>query len=266
MRKKIPRILVLLIFSIGVSCSQSTDNLYEEFNHSIGPEKAEILKSAIKSFDKFLILNFPDEKSENNRIIRFLNAIQENEYEIYQNWTFNAELDKNIIEEFEKSGLRKDVWMYGYELLEYDKPLSEYYRKNRDSLIACGDLGSIPDSIIDLEFIPIVMDSLDNDEIEKINIEEKRIKNSIEYDTTRFATPYPELILIINELEIKDSLLINYLDAKRIAGSLSMSILIRGLLYENEKRNYTNPLMKTIIIIELYYWIMEWGIKNTQNK
>ena len=108
-------IFLLTIFS---SCQESDHQIIEpelkEFNNHLGHDKAAVLNKAVNSFENFLKNNFPDQDEQQERLLRFLQLISNDEWP-NPNWKLQTEANKEILEEFETSGLRKEFRLYGYE-------------------------------------------------------------------------------------------------------------------------------------------------------
>lgn len=226
---------------------------YPEFNKIIGNDKAEILNKSIESFDEFLRINYNNQTNQNHRIIEFLKTIQKNEYCPDENWIFSTESNKQIIEQFEKSGLRKEIWMYGFERRERKKEYQEYYDNYRDiAFSTTKSLGSLKDLNIEDEIFPLTNDSLFMESLKQ---------DDIRFDSTKIATEISNIIIALDKIKPTDSLLINYIETKLIAGSISPSLLINILLYNYERHNFDNPLIKVILVTEFYYGIMNWDLE-----
>ena len=116
--KTMNKILLILLIIVFANC-QSQNNI-EAFDKQLGHEKAEAFNSAISSFQEFLILNYPNIDNENKRIKEFLKTIIHSE-NIKANFKVNKELCAKVVNKWESSGLRKEIWLYPYE--EYTSPI-----------------------------------------------------------------------------------------------------------------------------------------------
>ena len=116
MKKFIPHIIAIGILAISCSTvSQDKNSNLKQFNDFLGQDKANALNSGVESFDQFLKTNFPGK--ELKRIKLFLEYLQKN-LGPDSIWNLPTKRNKKIIAEFESSGLRKEIWVYGFE--EYE--------------------------------------------------------------------------------------------------------------------------------------------------
>lgn len=67
----------------------------------------------------------------------------------------------------------------------------------------------------------------------------------------------------LKNIQNPDSSIINYIQAKEIAGNLSVYISTKGFKYGLENYETNLEIWKRIIIIELYYDLIKWKIKNS---
>jgi hypothetical protein len=154
---------------------------------------------------------------------------------------------------FEKTGIRKDIWKYGFELYEEDLEFKKQYenqrKRNEDSTANLGDFNDI---IPEEEIIPIERKGdTENEE----NLIDPKI------DSTRYSSAYSGIIVEMHKAQIKDSLINEYVSAKFAAGNLSPSVFFPGFLERKDKYNYDNFYAKIIVIIEVYYGLIRQNIE-----
>ena len=205
-----------------LNCSKNQPNYCEDesfvkFAENYDPQKANDLIKAIESFDNFLNVNFSDSMTTNNKIIQFLEHELRNINSNNDNWILDIKKNQELIDQFEKSGLRKDFWLYGYEKAELNK--------NDD------------------EIIPIICDSA--------SIVEQR-EDSVKFLNMRWQSAESQIVYALQEMNTKDTVILSYIDARRIAGNISYGLLLNGLLTVSDTYNYNNILMKIVLVNEIY--------------
>jgi hypothetical protein len=70
-----------------------------------------------------------------------------------------------------------------------------------------------------------------------------------------------QIIYALDMLMSKDTIISNYLEARNMAGNLSVELLINGLLYAPDNYDYNNTLMKIILIDEIYSGMIYESVK-----
>ena len=232
-------LISLILFSI-YSCSKQkfqSGNL-EEFYQIVGDDKSAVLRKAIDSFDNFLIQNYGNCKNQNLRSIAFLKSLRDNNYQPLDTWKFDNDNIRILLSEFEKSKLRHEIYLYGFEIWkisnDFEKKYKHLTREQRDTLYD--------------ESIPQIVFHHSNNLF---------INDSIEYDSTRYSRVMNIFIETMVQIGLTDSLTLNYIDARQSAGAMSTSTMVNGLLYNHEKYNYTDPFVKIILVTEFYYGIIK---------
>ena len=229
------------------------------FNEALGIEKSKALDKAVESFEDFLKVNFPNQQTYADQAFSFLLELDSacNEgasFYLDSSWTLNSENDKRLVALFENSGLRREIWLFGYE---------GYYPKH--------DLSDI----LDTNIIYLPLDSFSPATIRSDSelMEEARYFSKMEgynYDTLlksiKFKRERRKNSLYTNEYgDFIYGLLIHSKDssyAKSIAEAyfkydISPCVLIPSLIEFNKtKVDLTDPLIKRILTVELYYPII----------
>lgn len=244
---KHPLYILSIIILTGFSCYGQTSDKddIEGFNKFLGYEKSDAMNKAIASFDRFLKNNFPNQNNQSDRIKKFLLQLQDS-FSSDSTWIFETQTNQKIIEEWETSGLRKEVWLYGFEDYEPKYNIHEMlYSREPDTLY---DLGELKIDSIEEIIIPILgVDSVEHAKREKEM--EERLKNSLATNT------YGEFLYGLAKYAPSDTLIKPYVDLKAVAGDVAPELIIPGLL--NHVSDYDEPFIKRIILIETYYLLMK---------
>lgn len=258
--KKSMRTLSLVILTISViGCSttgqKSQENRLMDFNSTLGEQKAAALDEAIDSFDEFLQVNFPNEKTYQDRAFSFLleldSACKDGiALALDTSWSLNPENHQRVFDLFENSGLRREIWLFGYE---------EYYPKNDLSeLLDSNIFYSSPDT-----FSPATIQS-DSQLMEEAAYFSKR--EGYNYDTLlkslKFKRERSINSLYNNQFGdyiyglIKhsgDSSWTKGFAMEQMQMSVSPCVLVPSLIEFNEtKVDLSDPFIKCIVAIELY--------------
>lgn len=114
----------MLIWSCQETQQKNNEPELVEFNNSLGQAKAEALNQAVASLDSFLLTNFQEQNDQQQRAITLLEQIRRDNWPD-PSWILRTEENKKILEDFEKSGLRKEFRIYDYE--EYSNVIDEEF-------------------------------------------------------------------------------------------------------------------------------------------
>lgn len=227
--------LTLLVVSGCESGTQVEANKdLETFNAFIGESKTKVLDQVVISYEHFLETNYSG-LEESEATTAFLADIRDQVAKTPSYWIIRTETNKAIVEEVESTGLRKEVWLtdtdhYDYKLeygLEDDTGSSDY--------IIMED--------IEEEIIPITEAGMDSSDLEKMR---KKARE------TRYFHTYGKYLQGLKELKTADSTILGYIEAKESIGNISPSLIAGGLLKSTRKGGFTNPIIKRIVVIELY--------------
>jgi hypothetical protein len=249
---------IIAIGLLAISCStlsQEKNKDLKEFNDFLGQEKANALNSAVESFDQFLMTNFPDNEAE--RTEAFLEYVQEN-FEPKSTWSLPTKRNKKIISEFESSGLRQEIWVYGYEEYEPQYDIYELLPPEQPDTSDIQNLGELDlDELFEEDIIPI--SNIDSAEIARREKElEERIKNSLHFNN------YGQYLYALAKFNLSDTTVQEYVDAKVVAGNISPVLIASGLLSQNI--DFKDSFIKRILVTEFYYWIMKWDIERKEKE
>lgn len=199
---------------------------------------------AVASFDDFLALNYPKETPFEIKVKAFLEDCMAL-YSTDPNWNVDNANPAEIIEAFESSGLRQEIWVYPYEVYHpkhfLNTTLQDTTRSSEEKIEV---------EIFD-EYIPI------------------RQRNSENYESTQFDSilEFNQIGLFIYGLEKAaptDSLIQEYIHAKQSVGNISPSLVAQGFL--NYKEDFNHPLFKRMVVAEFYYFILNGSLEKKDSK
>jgi len=212
-------ILTFAILVFLFSCTQKKDIRIIEFENSLGQTETKYLNDLINDFDSFLNKKY---KNEEFKFKQYLTEISESgEPEIW-------EIDKDKFEEIQKTNL----------FAKYDSifPDSVWYDNKVFNVSYSDSKVGISNSIA---FI--------NVESTKTNIDS--IINSLKTEP-RLVEIEPSYVQIALETVMaEDTLIQNYLDAKKTAGTISIRLIAGGLLHTLKPEN--EYFAKRILIMEM---------------
>ncbi len=247
-------ILIFLHLGFLTNCQKSPRSDIANFNEFLGKEKATALNEAIKSFDKFLETNFPNQDNQSDKTKEFLKRfINSNSPD--SSWIFTTKRNIKLLVQLESSGLRKEIWIYGKE--NYAEKYNIYDLINpfkNDSSQGLGEL-----EIIEDEIIPIPRPTTDSTELAGI---EKELDE--QYNNLLMTNEKGEFLYGLAKFANNDSIVHEYVEVKLVAGDFSPSIVASAFL--SHIRDFENPFIKRMIFVELYYWLIEWNIEKNEKK
>jgi hypothetical protein len=255
-------ITIILILTFG--CCQTTndkniDYKLKQFNDFLGKEKANALDKAVKSFEDFLINNYSDQKTRNERIRSFLEQLSINPAPD-SSWVFNTERNMAILDMLESSGMRREIMLFDKENYEPEYLFGEFNMgENEDSL----DLYRVISfEFEESEFIPIVgLDSVERAEIEMRNKEiEKELQNLC--DSTLWQNPFGQFLYGLKKYAYEDTLVNNYIQFRETLYFLSYVYIVDAFL--NPKIENYNPFLTRIIVADIYLDFMKWDIERNK--
>ncbi|WP_144606463.1 hypothetical protein [Algoriphagus algorifonticola] len=118
--------LTILFLSFSqLTSGQQVDR--EIFDATLGTQKAHTYSMLEGSFEQFLTLNYPNEKSLSKKMKRYLLDIQDQNF----NWTFDSNLSSITLQQLESSGLRKDIMLYKNETYKERFPFEDYIKEKK---------------------------------------------------------------------------------------------------------------------------------------
>lgn len=246
-------ILLLLLWGFLTNCQKSPKSDIKNFNDFLGKEKAKAFNEAIKSFDKFLETNFPNQDNQSDKTKKFLKQFL-NSDSPDSSWIFRTKRNKKILEQLESSGLRKEIWIYGKE--NYDEKYNIYDLINPFKNDSSQSLGKV--EIIEDEIIPIPRPAIDSTELARLEKERDE-----QYNNLLMTNEKGEILYGLAKFANNDSIVQKYVEVKLIAGDISPSLVASAFL--SQIKDFENPFIKRMIFVELYYWIMKWDVEKNNN-
>jgi len=69
---------------------------------------------------------------------------------------------------------------------------------------------------------------------------------------------YGKYLQGLKRIASNDSTLLDYIKAKELAGDISPALFLEGVLSGTFDKVYVNPIFKRVVVIELYFDLMEW--------
>jgi hypothetical protein len=252
---------IIAIGLLAISCStvsDEKDSNLNEFNDFLGKDRANALNSAVESLDQFLETNYSDFDNQTNRTKAFLEYFQENS-KPDSSWYLPTKQIQKIISDFETSGLRKEIWVYGYEEYEPKYDIHNILPTEEEEMDTSNihELGEIEFVFSEDEIIPL--SNIDTAEITRREKEMKeRIRNSLHFNN------YGQYLYALAKYNQSDTTIQKYVDNKILAGGHAPFLIASGLL--NQKIDFENPFVKRILVTEFYFWIMTWDIERNEKK
>ncbi len=254
---------VLIIVVILASCSNNIAQDKKEiiqFNEFLGTEKALALDNLVVSFQEFLRQNYSSEKSLAAQTQQFLEDLLENDCEPLDSWKFNTKENLKVFNKFEKSGLRKEIYLYRYELDTYELSKSEFSiydiiketESEQTDNLNMGTLEVDFDSLLlDIE-VPI-NETTEEDCSANAKREQERQNRR---DSSLVFNNYGRFLYGLAKFGGADSSIYQYAEVKLLAGDISPLLITNGLLTNVSPQSFEDPFLQRIIVVELYYFLM----------
>ncbi len=213
-----------------------------KFDNFLGPEKATAFNNVLESFENFLLTNFRQEQSEHDKIKAFLEYIAENNGPD-SSWIYETNENRNIYDLLESSGMRVEIICNGWEF-------DDYFDSFLNSL---PDIENI-DSIELIEEIVLEDENLYSEEEQKAwrrrdSLNEIRIQNM--YRINSFGKYIRGIELIAKD----NPQILEYIGAVRTGSKIRELDHLAESFLENVE-NFDTPIMKRIIMVELYLDLM----------
>ena len=252
-----PLILILtLLVQIGFTQTRQdrVTNDLQGFNDFLGKEKATALDAAVKSFDSFLSLNY----SGQEKTRKFLEDLN-HQLDSLPNWKFDSKENSKVLKLLETSGMRKEIWIYGYESYDChhcDGPFP-WPNLDNDTLVSATDtLDSIILEDIEEEIIPIWRDELDS--LERVKrIEEFERRNDSILNTNLSG----QFLYGLAKYAPNDTSIQEFIDVTFFMGGMPSYVFVNANL--RLLPDFEEPFYKRIIVAETYYHIFR---RNAEKK
>jgi hypothetical protein len=217
---------------------------YEPFHSYLGKEKTFALKESVRLFNSFLDDNYGDQKTKAGKAKAFLEYLSENN-QLTPDSTWEFDLRKNaiIVNLFERTGLRNEIWIYGKEDHFTNDALERYfkYQDSISNLLEARTVEAITGEI------PTVDDSL---------VEIQLYEDSIRYRETRIIPEYNSLLFVMLNNPSENSCIQKYIDYRFYKGLAREGSMITELL-KCEPECYSDLYFDVIMVSEFFYFYME---------
>lgn len=226
------------------SLATAQDISQKEFSKSLGNRESKALDLTVESFIDFLEINFPEYESSVKRKEAFLSYISEHS-SIDPKWLIDSIEAKMLYQKWESSGLRIEVYIYGYEMENY-KPkcnISEFLVKDSsDTLSKLGELQFEPeDTIVDSHFK------------EWLNYE--LIASNERFRVQMHTNRSGAFLCALISTSSGNRLVVNYVNAKLAADNLSPAFVASGILNSADLKN--EYFLDRILVVEYYFWLLK---------
>jgi len=219
------KILIVISFittllSCGISETPNTKDNLSRFNKFLGPKKAEVFNQGVNSFDIFLLLNYPNIDSEKRTQVFLEQLLITYTTNPDSSWTFDTESNKELIDAFETSGMRKEIIIYGYEVS----------KENEE----------------EWDLIPIRGETEDEYK-QRVKLEFSRLDSAYSFNI------HGLYLTGLSKFTKEDILIQQYVEVRQ-QGGFSPSFIINAYLKQNY--DYENPFFKRMIVADFYLDLM----------
>lgn len=241
-----------LIVISGLLYSTFTYCQNKEFDEFIGREKARALHEAVSSFDSFLEMNYRSEANYKAKATAFLNDFKKGNTE---NWRLDSIDTKRLIKDFERSGLRQEIWIFSKEIELSRDDYNEYYADliHAMALYDHGKKRFISPHSVDSISALSDHEDLDGDETVYLDIP------PVEGDSPQYRTDLPgpnctwnrDVISGIHKFS-NDSILWEYVQVKIDLCGIPKGNIASAMLKHGDKVDYGSYLMKVMLFMEFY--------------
>lgn len=238
------QLYIILIFGFFNCKSQQTE--YKVFLNELGTQKEQAYKYLAKSFEQFLKLNYPKEQSLGEQTRAYLLDVQTAVYQgVPTKYRYDSLSSVALLQDLEKSGLRKDLFIYGFEINDYPGYDIEQFLDEED--------WPISDSIeVDTNFEDIIKVELTDEEILSL-----KKKDSIMLDNYKFKPQVNQNGLFLYALAKSmkaDASFIGYVELKTYGMMSSLSNLSDGYLKNYSDKDLEVWYRQLTLIIEIFYY------------
>lgn len=165
-------------------------------------------------------------------------------------WTLDPENDNRLVNLFENSGLRKEIWLYGYEEYAPNYDLSKILDINAifssPEKYSPVNLRSDSELISEAECLSKI-ESYDYDSLlESLKIQRERRKNSL------YPNEYGKYIQGLIRYSEDDSYASSFAELQ-LQMTVSPCTLVSSLIeFNGSKVDLSDPFIKRIVVVELY--------------
>lgn len=248
--------ILLLYFFVGCQNPEPKQTNPEliQFNKFLGGEKAKCLDKSVESFERFLETNYPHEKGIQNKTKAFLMQL-DSTLSPDSNWVFETKKNELLLRSLESSGMRIEIYRYGYEDYSPDYDIEEFIEKDTNTKERTENLEELVVEIEDEEWVPISDSGRINDSVINRRLEEQ----SRRLDSMAWFNMQGQFLFGLSNFGSQDSIINEYVNARFEVGFISPTIMIAALLQKDV--DYLNPFVKRMLVAELYLDLMRWDLK-----
>lgn len=264
---KLINITSILLFLIATACStnkpSSLNKNLNNFNQYLGTTKSSVLDQAVFSLESFLLVNYPKTKKD-KRVHSFLKdlALASNTGPD-TNWVFNTKINKELVVDFESSGMRKEIAIYGYENYENNFLIDSLYfeedKSNNENVVE-GEM-VLEELIKEDSIYNYGRDTTGDAEFYRISEEQNKLLIA-RMDSNLSFNVYGQFLYALAKHTENDVAIQNYVEARREAGDLSPSLLFNA--YLEQDFDYNSPFFKRILVADVYLDLIKWDINRKE--
>lgn len=261
---KLINITSILLFLIATACSTnkpaSLNKNLTNFNQYLGTTKSSVLDQAVFSLESFLLVNYPNTKKD-KRVHSFLKELViASNTGPDTNWIFNTKINKELIIDFESSGMRKEIAIYGYENYENNFLIDSLYSKEDKLKNENSVMGELVLEEED-DLYSYGRDTTGDAEFYRISEEQNKLLIA-RMDSNLSFNVYGQFLYALAKHTENDAAIQNYVEARREAGDLSPSLLFNA--YLEQDFDYNSPFFKRILVADVYLDLIKWDINRKE--
>jgi len=264
LKKSITLFAVCALIACTAPNSQEPNNRLEEFNAFLGMERAEVLDATVASFQDFLVANYPDYYDEGERTLDFLKELNKilndsSRLSLNPKWKFDTERNKILIGEWESTGLRKEVWLYGYEYYEPKHAIATLLTPEGEDSIPAGELPITEPEDYDFAFSEKEMTSISTtDSVARTAY----AKMQEHHDYMLSSNPDGDYLYGLAKYASEESFITEFAKAQYLVRGISPGGLIPALI--GNATDFSNPFIQRLLTVELYVLIMKMDLERNK--
>ncbi len=248
--------LIFFFFAFFFGCNNSNKSHQEvqSFYEFLGDNKATALELAMSSFHIFLEMNYPNQPTSSEKIKAFLMDLQSQDYTYILNLKYDIENIKNVVQEFEKTGLRKDIYLYPYE--DYQT----FNLKEFDLNILFPSTSNVQETDLDIMEMDEIFVSKSKDSLIIEDLIDNEVQKNAKHDSTMYFNCGGQFLYGLAKFNQSDTTLMEYVEIKTVVGDISFTLLSSGFLY-NHPSKLDRPWLQIAIVAEIYLYFIYKKVK-----
>lgn len=225
----------LIIILLLLSCNNKEVNI-KSFENYLGKDKAESLNLAIRAWDDF-VSNNRGAKSTTEFSFFFLQTLMVS-WDSLDKWKVDCKQFTAVIDKIRKTDFEKEFWRYTNETYDDMEVIKYYFEIKNKNYIS--------------EPFDTIQYSDDFEEILEIPETEGKPIEYYEPQIRRLSSLHSKIISGIHKYS-NDDFVREGAEITIEAGHLSPSIIIRGILENKERVDFSNYFTKAFIIQTIFY-------------